>query len=444
MILSIIDFGISPIIVPTMSKLYAQKDYGKLVSYFVNGTYLNILICTVFLLICIPAGANLDYFLSIDKKYLNEITLCFYLAVATMILTIINQSLVDFCNSIMRPIFQTCIRVLGQIIGVTSIIFLLIFENGIISIPIGLFICESFSFICLLIYIVSKLSVFPKNFKFDNIIINSIISKISHMIRANIGGKLVENSPNLIITYLIGAESTATYFVIKKISDVIMRLIRIFATSILSTYSNLLIVSAHEKVQRVTHHIVFIGVLSSLNLTSLFIIFNSDFILLWLTYTIIPQQSFVVMIGLFTLSYSIFEILKFLHFSIGSYDLPAKLNLRAGLLGGIISIISTPVFGITAIPFSFFLCITIGTTKLLRSLVLKKYICIPKDLSLRIIIFFTILSLFAYGYSYINFKLDLTNFILAFVTVVLSISILNIIIFYNELIRIKLFLKGLI
>ena len=48
------------------------------------------------------------------------------------------------------------------------------------------------------------------------------------MIRANIGGKLVENSPNLIITYLIGAESTATYFVIKKIYEEKNKTIRLF------------------------------------------------------------------------------------------------------------------------------------------------------------------------------------------------------------------------
>ena len=442
-ILSIIDFGVSPIIVPIMSKLYAQKDFGKLISYFINGTYINIIICIIFLLICIPLAPNLDYFLSIDKKYLAEVTLCFYLAVTIMILTIINQSLIDFCNSIMKPLFQICIRVLGQLIGVISIIFLLIFENGIISIPVGLLLCECFLFICLMLYIKSKLLFFPKNFRLDNSIIYSIILKIGHMIRANIGGKLVENSPNLIITYFIGAESTTMYYILKKISDLIMRLIRIFATSILSTYSNLLIVSTHEKVQIVTHHIVFIGLLSSLNLTSLYVIFNLDFISLWLPNIFIPGLKIVILIGLFTFFYSLFEILKFLHFSIGSYDLPAKLNLWAGISAGITSIISTPYLGIIAIPLSFFLCITFAAIKLLRSLIMKKYICISTDLIYRIIILFTILLLFIYGYSYINFELNLINFILVFVITLLTISTLNIIIFYNEFSRIRNFLKGL-
>ena len=360
-----------------------------------------------------------------------------------MILTIINQSLIDFCNSIMKPLFQICIRVLGQLIGVISIIFLLIFENGIISIPVGLLLCECFLFICLMLYIKSKLLFFPKNFRLDNSIIYSIILKIGHMIRANIGGKLVENSPNLIITYFIGAESTTMYYILKKISDLIMRLIRIFATSILSTYSNLLIVSTHEKVQIVTHHIVFIGLLSSLNLTSLYVIFNLDFISLWLPNIFIPGLKIVILIGLFTFFYSLFEILKFLHFSIGSYDLPAKLNLWAGISAGITSIIFTPYLGIIAIPLSFFLCITFAAIKLLRSLIMKKYICISTDLIYRIIILFTILLLFIYGYSYINFELNLINFILVFVITLLTISTLNIIIFYNEFSRIRNFLKGL-
>ena len=89
------------------------------------------------------------------------------------------------------------------------------------------------------------------------------------------------------------------------------------------------------------------------------------------------------------------------------------------------------------------MCITFAAIKLLRSLIMKKYICISTDLIYRIIILFTILLLFIYGYSYINFELNLINFILVFVITLLTISTLNIIIFYNEFSRIRNFLKGL-
>ena len=238
-LISIINFGVGPVVVPLMARAYGLKNYEELILYFASSLVLYIIICIFFILACSIFSAFLNIFLNIEANELKVIKQCFFIATICMVLTILNQSMMDFSNSLLRPSFPIITRIVSQLIGILVILLLLYNGYGLLSIALGLLCNAAVSFVVLLYDTTLKVNSFNYKLKIHKDKIIEIIGAAPAMLSSNIGNKLFEQTPQIIITSFISAEMTTVYHISRKVAEIILTIIRIFNTSILASFSNL-------------------------------------------------------------------------------------------------------------------------------------------------------------------------------------------------------------
>jgi len=441
-LLNIVNFGINEVVVPRISRAYALKDYDEMMSYFVNSLIIYITTCVIFFFLCLFASLFLNEILNIAPQSFFVIKTCFFIATTTSIITVVNQLLADFSNATLKPQFQMITRIVSQILGLGVTVFLVINDYGIVSIAIGLLLSEALGCLVSGFYVYRKIKVYNKKFQINILKIKELLSLVPAMFSAILGNKLIDESPQLIITNIISAEMTTAYVVTKKVAEIILRLVRTSIISLLPSLSNANAKEELWKQQKIVKIILFIGSLFSFVSFSMYIMLNKNFVNLWLSQSIALDQAVILLIGLSTFVFSMVEIFKYFHFSIGNFEYPSYLALLGGVFSTCFSLIFVSSLGVLAMPVG---CLIVASI----ILILSSYNFFKRlEMSIsigsvkRAILFVAFIVLIGTNVLKFDFASGWMDFIITLTFLSLILLGTSVVFYYKQLIKILLLIRG--
>lgn len=317
--LSFLDFGIGRIIIQRVAKNYGKDNLSKAVNYFISGLAIYSSIFLLFTFVGFSISYYIPTWLSASGHEIDILTYCFQIATLVMIFKLINDSLREFQNAVLRPKLAMVTLFVSQVIGVGLTVVLLFRDFGLYSIPIGNLVFQGMAFsvnIILCFKIVSKWDV---NFHVNYDYIREITSLVPSLFLGRIGSSSVKKIESTIITIILTPQLTTFFYVTKKAANLLSMLLHIFIGSIFSTYSNMLGEGDKKKSVDVTKTLLTIIIYGGLVGTIVYYLMNEEFVSLWIGAKEYLGDSMSLYIGISIFTLVIFDALTELLMAMGIF-----------------------------------------------------------------------------------------------------------------------------
>jgi len=349
-LLSIVNFGVSPVVSQRMATAYAKKKFQEYSDYFFSSLLIVSIISAVFILLCLTLYLSFTYLMTNVKAETNTLDTCFWIAALSFVFSFYNDILRLFSNSMLKPTFHLGTTILFKVLGIILVLFLLYNNYGIISIPIFLFTSELAILIVLTVNIIIKLQTMPVNISLRKRTLLDLLHVSPIMFGSIIGDRMASSAAPLLLTSFLTAELTTLYVITNKIAETLLQLFRVFISSVSAPLSHFI----QEKPTEVFHVITtillvnfFIGLITF----SSYIIFNSSFISLWMSNDIALEQTTILLIGISTFIYALGTLMRQILFSYGEFRNTSIVSLFGNTVTVIISLFLINTFGIYGILF---------------------------------------------------------------------------------------------
>nr|WP_298994245.1 MATE family efflux transporter [uncultured Polaribacter sp.] len=216
-VLSFLDMGIATLCVQRVAREYGKKNYNKIGLYFFNGILINLGFMLIMFLAGFMISLFLNYFFELNASEYKELSGAFLIALLALILALINNTVEGTLNSLQKPVFPKIVQVLGVVLSIITTYVLLIYDFGVIAIPIGMLVRYLFA---LLPNIVFLTILFYKNnipiIKFDFLTIKDYLNLSPSLFLSKLGTSLVSNIEPTLINIFITPEIAVYYSVTKK------------------------------------------------------------------------------------------------------------------------------------------------------------------------------------------------------------------------------------
>ncbi len=301
-VLTVLNFGFSNIFIQRIASSYGRGDFLNIAKYFSNGIAVYLIVALTFIIIGLLISNFLDSFIAIRE--LDKFSSCFQLAVFAAGISIVNECLRGFAQSILRPIFSICYVIFFRVFGIIVTVYLLFHGFGLWSIPVGMFIAELLILICGVLQSYYFFRTLYLKFKLDKVIILEYLKKSSAISLATLGAALSRESDPILITYLLGPEMTVIFMVARKVSDIVSQSLSAFYGATYSSFSHLVGEGDYKKIKSVALRIsLLVSLLGFIGFFN-FIVMSNSFVSLWIgkKYILDAYTLMAIGVGCFTLN----------------------------------------------------------------------------------------------------------------------------------------------
>lgn len=422
-LISIVNFGLSPVVLQRMSNAYAAKDMQKVSDYFINSLIVYIAISVLFLCISLVTYLFLEDIITVGQSDLRLLEQSFILATVTMILSFFNVAFRGFSTSLLRPLFPLSVMIILRILGILLVVFMLTEGHGLIAIPFYLLVVEASIFILLAINIALQYKDLMVDIGLDRTIIKELFGVSPSIFGAIVGDRMTSSSVPIIITLFLSAELTTLYILANKIAEILLQLVRVFISSIGASYAHYIKSNTKEEVASLVQSVIVVNLFISLVGFLTYILFNSYFITLWMGDDLSLDQMVITFIGAGTLLFALSALLRQMIFGFGEFKSPSIVSLVGSVVNLLLTLVLIDLLGIIAIPIAYML----SSLYLLFafSMILNRHIAMrirPADL-LRSGLTVLILVASALYLTSISMQIDSWLLLIAYVCISMVISI---------------------
>ena len=348
-LMMLINIGINDFSISQMSNDYANQKFARLRGFFRTSMKTYIILSSIYVLLSLVILKFLGIIIILDH-YTWDLKVCLLAAGFGGGLSIINQGLIDFSNSILRPLVPAICKFTSQLVGILITIIIMITQQSIFAIPVGVLFAEALSLIILSIF--TYYQFLKINFQGPKQIFSIVeFLKISPaMAGATIGNKIIEELPNILILRNFGAENVAIYSITKKIADILIKIIRVSVIAFLPVLSNIAATTNYQKTEIFLNQIFNLFCIFVFIFFTIYSLFNENFILLWIDIDINIDANLILFVAISTALFSLLEVLKYLHYAKQSYIKPALITFFTGIMFGALLIPAIREYGVNGAP----------------------------------------------------------------------------------------------
>lgn len=280
-LLEVFDLGINTLFIDKISRYYSNKDYNRLIDYLYSGISLFLILSILINIIGFIISNHLDVFFDL-KQYKTVIKECFRIAIFTASLKVLNNALVNYGSSVLRPRLFSYHKILSITLSIIVVLILLKLNFKLYSLAFG-YLFQQVLALCLnvvsSIYIIKKITG-----KFKGQIKISIISYFFINSKYLFFGKLsdaaIKSSEPILIASSLGPKFSSIYILSKKTSDIIYQIINVFTNS---SFPSLISVNEANDSHTKNKLSLFQNAiyLTSTICLSFYILLNNEFLLIW-------------------------------------------------------------------------------------------------------------------------------------------------------------------
>ncbi|MDD2635458.1 MAG: oligosaccharide flippase family protein [Bacteroidales bacterium] len=280
-VLAFLDMGMATLTSQRVSREYSKRNYEGISKYFFGGLLVN----TAFMSVLFLAGILLSYWLGVflPNTSVSENIIfrqAFQIALIALILSLINSTIDNTLNALQKPLMGKIFMLTGAFVGVLFVYFMLIGNQPLLAIPIGLLIRSLISFVPNLVYL--SLLFYKNNIPFinyDKETIKDYLKLTPNLMLSKFGTSLVGNIEPTLINIFISPEVAVFYSVTKKAGGLIKTLLDriggVIYTSMVHLYNDKSKFNSYFI--KILNYITYLTIL----LFSIYILLNRSFVTLW-------------------------------------------------------------------------------------------------------------------------------------------------------------------
>lgn len=367
-VLAFLDMGMASLTIQRVSREYGLKNFDGVSKYFSGGLLIN----TGFMSLLLISGLILSYWLGrfFPNTSMSEnvlLTQAFQIALIALILSLFNNTIEGTLNALQKPLMGKVFQLMGAIIGIIAVYVLLLGDNPLLAIPIGMLIRSAISLLPNIVYLGI---LFTKNaiplFKYDKLTIQDYIKLTPNLMFSKFGTSLVSNIEPTLINIFISPEVAVYFSVTKKAGGLIRTVLDRIGGVIYPSMAHLFV----DKGRR-SFSDFFIKLLNYLLpvvlvMFLLYILFNKSFVSIWVGELNYLGDLMTILIGFSLLTSYLSNLLSYLLSTTGEIKFSSNAVFIESITKVILLYLSLMYFGVIGIP------IAIGIVGLIFSFVYFK------------------------------------------------------------------------
>jgi O-antigen/teichoic acid export membrane protein len=424
---------------------YGRQDYKSLSQLIGSCSLWLIIIGIVIALAGIAIAPLIPSWFNVNLPYSEDLSYAFTLTVIGTGLSFPSCIPRAVSHGLQRQIFVNVNQLISELLSLFSSIWLIIDGQGVVALGIGPLIREFVLNILnwpVMFFQMNKLNIIP------TISINHfkrISKQIGWTFLMNINRVLRRNVDALIVSQIFGNSAVLIFEWTKRAWELFASILSQASSAFTPGIAHLQGEGDTKKLHYVTSKLFGSIAIALAFIFGLGIRFNTDFIRLWVGSQFYAGDTFNILFGLSTVTFTISFMLSEALFSIGKIRSPAIAQFLFSIVRLIIAFSLFPTFGLLAIPLSFMFSDTFGDTIYLIKL-WNRHLKVPERETLKqlVIVFrsmmaalftITLWQFFPAAYSWVALILNGTIFCL---------SVLIVLFFTEPLMRdtiIKIYLK---
>ena len=353
--LALMNFGISSLVIQRISHAYAQKNLVQTGAYFINGAVLYLAICLLYGAAGLFVSHWIADILNItghDAELLRE---CFQVAVLAMVIGILNECLRSFSGALLRPMIPAVTMAMGRILGIGVIVWMLLNDFGLWSIPVGLLVSEGVIFSVNLLYALALYQKLEVNMRLDRDIIKGYLRTSPSLLMARVGNAVSKESQPLLITIFLNPEMTTAYMVSRRAADIVLQLLNVIVGSIMGSFSHLAGSDDRDKTKKVVKALVVISFSLGAIGFATYVAANHAFVSIWAGESFVLDQGVILFIALGFFARTFRGLLGQMLYGLGDFFYPSMVIFLEGVLGLVLAIGLLSVLGVIGVPVAFML-----------------------------------------------------------------------------------------
>lgn len=280
-LLEVFDLGINTLFIDKISRYYSNKDYNSLIDYLYSGILLFLILSLLINTIGFIISNYLDVFFKLEE-YKLVIKECFRIAIFTASLKVLNNALVNYGSSVLRPRVFSYHKIISTTLSIIVVLILLKLNFRLYSLAFG-YLFQQVLALCLNIvsslYIIKKITgKFKGQIKIS--IIRFFIINSKYLFFGKLSDAAIKSSEPILIASSLGPKFSSIYILSKKACDIIYQIINVFTNS---SFPSLISVNeandsnTKNKLSLFQNAIYF----GSTICLSFYILLNNEFLLIW-------------------------------------------------------------------------------------------------------------------------------------------------------------------
>ena len=280
-LLEVFDLGINTLFIDKISRYYSNKDYNSLIDYLYSGILLFLILSLLINTIGFIISNYLDVFFKLEQ-YKLVIKECFRIAIFTASLKVLNNALVNYGSSVLRPRVFSYYKIISTTLSIIIVLILLKLNFKLYSLAFG-YLFQQVLALCLNIvsslYIIKKITgKFKGQIKIS--IIRFFIINSKYLFFGKLSDAAIKSSEPILIASSLGPKFSSIYILSKKACDIIYQIINVFTNS---SFPSLISVNeandsnTKNKLSLFQNTIYFASTIC----LSFYILLNNEFLLIW-------------------------------------------------------------------------------------------------------------------------------------------------------------------
>ena len=351
--LSLMNFGISSLVIQRISHAYAQENFDQTGLYFINAAVIYLGICLLFGAAGWLASYWIPAILNITGNDAELLHMCFQMAVLAMIIGIFNEYLRSFSGALLRPVIPAVSMAIGRVSGIAVTIWMLVNDFGLWSIPVGLVISEGVILSVNLMYALALYQKLEVNMRLDREIIKDYLLTSPALLMARVGNTVSKESQPLLITILINPEMTTAYMVTRRAADVVFQLLNVIVGSIMGSFSHLAGSGDSDRIINVAKKLLILSFSLSAIGFATYVGVNHAFVSLWVGESFVLDQGIILFIALGFFARTVRGLLGQLLYGLRNFIYPSKVVFLEAFFGVGLAIALLRVIGVIGVPIAF-------------------------------------------------------------------------------------------
>ena len=373
--LSVMNLGFGSLLIQRVALSHGQQDFRKAGEHFINGLAVYLLLASALVGVGILLSFNLSGMINEVGGDETLIRQCFQMAVLATGISFINECLRSFASALLCPLYSALALAVARIVGLALTVYLLLHEDGLWAIPVGMLVVEVLVLLLNLVQAITLFRGLGASMKLHRERMKEYFQTGGLLFASRLGHALSRDVDPLLITLFLRADVTAAYMVTRKAADIVFQLLSVIIASANGSFSHLVGTGNNVRIGRVARQLLALVFFAGLVGYSSYVALNAGFVGLWVGNVFVPNQGVIVLIGVSYLLNSLRNMVLTMLNADGEFNYSSWFVMGEGL----VKIGLTGVFlqwvGISGVPLA--VIISCAVSLIVLGNILSKRLCLP-------------------------------------------------------------------
>jgi O-antigen/teichoic acid export membrane protein len=353
--LAFMDMGIGNLLIQRISSAYGRQKYDQVVDYFVNGLIVYAVLDFFFCLSIFGLSFFISDWFGAKGKEALLLRTCFQLGGIAAGIEFFNNCLRGFAQALLRPLFPISCMIGFRVLGLVAIVFFLLKNWGLLSIPMGLLIMSVPVLIlngCYSVHLVRKIG---EKLKISKNIIIDFFKLGPSLFASRVGNSMVKNIEPTLIAIILRPELVPVFVITRRGADMMMQFMSVINASVFSSFAHLYAEGNLGKSRQAAREIITLIFGVGLIGFGTYVATNKTFVYLWVGSENFIGQKITLLIALGLMVMFIKDF--FSRFIIGTGDIvyPSLLTFFEAGVRVILMAVFLRVIGLAGLPLGMFI-----------------------------------------------------------------------------------------